>query len=194
MRKSGWFNFSTRDIVVMAVLVALTGVFQTFWAHLVFQAQVLGPFRNFFTAYGFNIATFIVLYLLRKPGSATIVKFFAAILELALGNPVGPVVLFYGFVEGFAADIAFVVFRRKINLSMIIAGSLMAWIFAAPVDAYIDAVPFTLEGLVLYFGPGGMGKVWTSLWVFWTLLAMQRAGIKPIYSGKEIVAPASQSI
>jgi len=98
---------------------------------------------------------------------------------------VGLVVIFYGTVEGFAADIAFAWFKGNINLNMIIAGSLMAWIMAAPVDAFRDAVPMTLEGLVAYFGPGGMGKVWISLWVYWTILAIQKAGVKPITQQKE---------
>lgn len=178
MKKSSYFT--TRELITMAILVAVTGVFQTFWAHLVFNAGALGPFSNLFTAFGFNIATFLVLYLIPKPGAATIVKSFAAVIELMLGNPVGPVVLFYGFAEGLAADLAFIMFKRNLTLMMVIVGSLMAWIFTAPVDVYRDAVPFNTEALVAYFGPGGMGKVWTSFWVYLTVQLFARFGLKPI--------------
>lgn len=180
MKKTKWFDFTTRDIVIMAILVAVAGIVQTLWAHLVFQAQVLGPFRNLFASYGFNLVSFLVLYLVRKPGAATVVKLFAAIIELLLGNPVGPIVIFYGLAEGLATDIAFVLFKGQFKLTMIITGSVLAWLFTAPVDAYRDAVPLTVEGLVAYFGPGLMGKVWTSLLIYLTLEALRRAGVKPI--------------
>ena len=186
MKKVKWFDFSVRDIVIIAILVAVAAVIQVLWAHLVFQAQMLGPFTNLFASYGFNIVSFLVLFLLRKPGSATIVKLFAGVIELLLGSPVGPVVIFYGFVEGFAADIAYVLFKGDLRLTMIITGSLLAWIFAAPVDAYRDAVPLTAEGLIGYFGPGGMGKVWISLWVYLTLEALKKAGVKPLYWPAEV--------
>lgn len=183
MRKAKWFDFSftTRDIVVMAIFVAVGSVFQVLWAHLVFQAQVLGPFTNLFASYGFNLLSFLVLYLIRKPGSATIVKLFAGILEVLLGSPVGLVAIFYSIVEGLAADIAYVLFKGNFSLTMIITGSIIAWIIDAPIDAYRDAVPLTLNGLVAYFGPGGMGKVWISLWIYLTLEALKKAGIKPLY-------------
>jgi ABC-type thiamin/hydroxymethylpyrimidine transport system permease subunit len=178
MKKPSYFT--TRDLIVMAILVAVTGLFQTFWAHLVFNAGALGPFSNMFTAFGFNIATFLVLYLIPKPGAATIVKSFAAVIELALGNPVGPVVLFYGFAEGLAADLAFIMFKRNLTLMMVIVGSLMAWIFTAPVDVYRDAVPLNIDALTAYFGPGGAGKVWTSFWVYLAIMGFAKAGLKPV--------------
>jgi len=183
--RTKWFDFNTRDLVYMAILIAAAGVFQTFWAHLVFQAQVLGPFRGLFASFGFNVVSFLVLYLVRKPGAATIVKTVAGVIELLLGNPVGPVVIFYGLAEGIAADIAFVLFNQKITLQMIIAGSLLAWLIAAPVDAYRDAVPLTVEGLATYFGPGGVSKVWISLWVYLTLklLRSMNIGNKQAMSG-----------
>lgn len=180
MQTNKWFNFTTREMVAIAIMVAIAGVIQVLWAQVVYNLQWLGPFSNLFGSLGFNIVSFAVLFLVRKPGAATIVKTLAAFIELAMGSPVGPVVLFYGFVEGFATDIAFVWFRGNFSFMMITVGSLIAWIFAAPVDAYRDAVPLTLNGLVAYFGPGGMGKVWISLWVYLALLSMQKTGIKPI--------------
>ncbi len=182
MKKTTWFdfNFTTRDIVIMAILVAVGSVFQVLWAYLVFTAQMLGPFTNLFASFGFNLISFLVLYLIRKPGSATIVKLFAGILEVLMGSPVGLVAIFYSVVEGLAADIAYILFKGDFSLTMIITGSIIAWIIDAPVDAYRDAVPLTLNGLVAYFGPGGAGKVWISLWIYLTLKAIMKAGIKPL--------------
>ena len=167
-----WFNFTTRDIVIMALMVGIAGLFQVLWAHLVFQAQVLGPFVNLFGSFGFNLVSFLILFLIRKPGACVIVKTLSGVIEVLFGSPVGLFAIFYNLVEGLAADIVFVWFKGNFSLNMIVAGSLLAWIFAAPVDAWRDAVPLTTEGLVGYFGPGGMGKVWISLWVYWALLVV----------------------
>lgn len=175
----GWFSFTTRDLTVMAVLVAVTGVFQYGWSHFVFGVGVLGPFANLFASYGFNIASFVILYFVPKPGASTVTKFFGAIVEVLLGNPFGPIAIFYGTVEGFAADLGFVMFKRKLSLLMIIIASLMAWIFAAPVDAYRDHVQMNLDAVLAYFGPGGMGKVWVSFLVYATLVGLKRVGINP---------------
>ncbi len=173
-------QYTTRELVLIAVLIAVTGVFQVAWAWFVFTAKALGPFADLFNAFGFNVCTFLVLYLIRKPGTATIVKTGAAVIELLMGSPVGWAVIYYGFVEGLGADIAYVMFKEKFTLSMIITGSLLAWIFAAPVDAYRDAVPLTMPALIAYFGPGGVSKVWNSLLVFWAILGVQKANIKPL--------------
>jgi len=162
----------------MAILIGIAGIFQTIWAHLMFSAQVLGPFQPFFSAIGFNIWSFLAIYLIRKPGAGVIVKGVAAVIELMLGNPVGPVVLFYGAAEGFAADLAFVLFRRKVNLNMIIVGSLLAHFITLPVDMYRDAVPLTLNAVLTYTGPSIIGKVWISWLVFLALKMIGNAGIK----------------
>ncbi len=187
-----WFNFTTRDLVLVAVLIAATGVFQTVWADFILGLKVLGPLEAFIGSYGFNIAAFVVIYLIPKPGSATLVKTFSGVIELMLGNPVGPVVIFYDFVEGFGIDIAYVLFGRKLSLNMMIIGSLIAWVLAAPVDAYRDAVPLTFPALAAYFGPGGVGKVWISWLCYLTIEAMKRAGIKPL-AEPAIVEVASPS-
>ena len=165
----GWFKFSTRDLVVISILVALGGVFQVFWAHLVYQAQFLGPFNPFFAQLGFNIWSFAAIYLIRKPGASTISKGLAALIELLLGSPVGPVVIFYGLAEGFGADLAYVLFKRRFTLNMVIVGSLLAHFITLPVDMNIDKIPFQLNAVLAYTGPSVIGKTWIS-WLIWLSL------------------------
>lgn len=164
-----WFRFTTRDLVLIAILIALGGIFQFIWAHLVFQAQFLGPFNPFFASFGFNIWSFLPIYLIQKPGSSTIAKGFASVIELMLGNPVGPIVIFYGMAEGFAADLAFVLFKQKFTLNMVIIGSLLAHFITLPVDMYRDSIPFQLKAVLTYTGPSIIGKVWVS-WLVWLAL------------------------
>jgi ABC-type thiamin/hydroxymethylpyrimidine transport system permease subunit len=173
----GWFNFTTPDYTVMVVLIVTSGIFQYAWSAML-GANVLGPLSFAFAAYGFNVAAFVVAYFVPVPGAATAVKFFGAIVEVLLGNPFGPIAIFYGTVEGIAVDVMFVAFGRKLSLNMFIAASLLAWLFAAPVDAIRDAVPITYEGLLAYFGPGFVSRFWIS-WLCWaTVLALARFGIK----------------
>ena len=186
-----WFNFTTRDLTIMAVLIAATGAFQAMWAHFAFQMGGLGPFTSMFASFGFNIAGFVVLYLVPKPGAATFVKFFAAIVEVLLGNPFGPIAIFYGTVEGLGIDIAFAAMGQKLTLPMMVTGSLLAWAFAAPVDAYRDAVPMTIEGLTAYFGPGMAGKVFVSWLCFLAIEGLRRAGVKPLSTPAVIEANAT---
>lgn len=172
----GWFQFTNRDYVMMGMLIAATGAFQALWAN-VLGANLLGPFNVLFASYGFNIAAFVVLYFVPVPGAATVVKFLGAFVELLLGNPFGPIAIFYGTAEGIAVDLAFVYFGRRLSLNMMILGSVLAWLIAAPVDAYRDAVLINLEALLAYFGPGLIGKIWISLLCWWTIVAMYRAGL-----------------
>jgi ABC-type thiamin/hydroxymethylpyrimidine transport system permease subunit len=173
-----WFGFTTRDLVVMGILIAVTGAFQAAWSQLVFTTKVLGPWTQAFASFGFNIAAFIALYFVPVPGAATIVKTFGAVVEVLLGNPFGPPAIYYGFAEGIAIDLAFVLFRRKMTLGMTIAGSLLAWIIAAPMDIYIDKVALNYEALVAYFSPGGAGKVWIGFLCWLTLVAMVKAKVR----------------
>ena len=164
-----WFNFTTRDLVLIAILIGLSGVFQVLWSHLVYQAKFLGPFSPFFAALGFNIWSFLPIYLIRKSGASTIVKGFSGVIELMLGSPVGPVVIFYDLAEGLGADLAYILFKQKFTLNMVIVGSLFAHFITLPVDMYIDKVPLQLNAILTYTGPSVIGKAWIG-WLIWLSL------------------------
>ena len=74
---------------------------------------------------------------------------------------------------------------------MIIAGSVLAWLLAAPVDAYRDAVPHTVEAMAAYFGPGLVGHVWTAWLCYLTIELIRRAGVKPIVTPAPAAKPAA---
>jgi ABC-type thiamin/hydroxymethylpyrimidine transport system permease subunit len=174
-----WFDFENRDLVLIATLVAVAGVFQYLWAQMVFDFQWLGPWRQFFSSWGFNVWSFLAVFLVRKRGAGTIVKTLAAVIELALGNPVGAIVIFYGFAEGFAADLAYAIFQGRITLNTIIVGALLAHFITLPYDAWNDAIKFGWTPMLTYTGPAIIGKVWTSWLVFLTLRLINQSGILP---------------
>jgi ABC-type thiamin/hydroxymethylpyrimidine transport system permease subunit len=171
-------KFSTRDLVIMAILIAISGVFQVVWAQFVFNVNLLGPFSAIFSNVGFVVWGFIAIYLVPKSGSATIVKGIGAIIEVLLGNPVGPVAIAYGTLEGLAVDVAFVLFRRKLTVEMMIIGALLSQLFTAPIDFVRDAVPFEFLAMAAYWAPGVAGTVLTGWLSSLVLRAMQRIGAK----------------
>jgi len=162
----------------MAFLIAVSGPFQVLWAHLNFNLKVLGPFTALFSNAGFMFWGFLTLYLVPKPGSATLVKGIGAVIEVLLGNPVGPVAIAYGALEGVAVDLAFLAFRQRISVEMMIVGALFSQALTAPIDFFRDRVPFQFLAMAAYWAPGVAGTVLTGYVSSLLLRLLQRAGVK----------------
>lgn len=173
-----WFGFSTRELVIMALLIAFTAVFSSVWVQIT-GSGMLGPLRPWVASYGFNLCAVLVLYFVPKPGAVVLVKFIGGLIEILLGNPFGPFATYYGTVEGLGFALAFVMMGRTLSLPMIFVGAVLAWLFAAPVDVWIDKVPLSAGALLAYFGPGFLGRITSSLLIYLTVLGMRRAGIRP---------------
>jgi len=121
---------------------------------------------------------FLTLYLVPKPGSATLVKGIGAVIEVLLGNPVGPVAIAYGALEGVAVDLAFLAFRQRISVEMMIVGALFSQALTAPIDFFRDRVPFQFLAMAAYWAPGVAGTVLTGYVSSLLLRLLQRAGVK----------------
>lgn len=177
--RRAYSEYTTRDFVVAAVLIALAGVFQTVWGHLVFEGAILGPLNPFFASLGFNIWSFLAVYLIRKPGASILVKTLAGVIELLLGSPVGPIVIWYNFAEGLGADLAFAWMGRRITLNMVIVGSLIAHFVNLPVDMYRDGILFAFEPILVYTSAATIGKAWNGWLIYHMLRLLHRAGVRP---------------
>jgi len=175
--KQGWFQFSTRDLVVMGFLVAASGVFTTIWAHLVFQVGILGPVAGLFTSLGFFVWGFVTVYLVRVPGAATVVKTLGAFVELMLGSPFGLLAVVLGALNGLAVDISWLIFRRRISPNMTIVGCLLAMVLTSPVDIYSNAIPVTWVAIATYYTPVATGRVLAGWLIYLVIAALARANI-----------------
>lgn len=124
-------NYTTYDIMVMAVLVAIGGVLKAYWAQIRMVVEsFLGPFSSFIIAPGFYVWGILAAYLVRKPGSGTISMVLGGVVEILAGNPFGVPVLLFNFWEGLGPDIAYGIFRyKKYNLFVAILGGLLASYF-----------------------------------------------------------------
>jgi len=170
-------KFTNRDLVIMAIIIAISGPFQLLWAHLCFNLKFLGPITPLFGNAGFMIWCYVALYFVPKTGAATIVKTIGAVIEVIGGNPVGLIAIAYGAIEGIAVDLAFLAFRRKMTINMMIVGALFSQGLTAPIDFIRDAVPFQFIAMLTYWSPGVAGTVFTG-WISSVVInGLRKAGI-----------------
>jgi energy-coupling factor transport system substrate-specific component len=103
---SGWnFSFSTRDIVIMAVIAAIAGVINTGTGNIWYLANTsLGPLGGALLQGAFMWAYILVMFLVRKPGAALAVGIIETAVELLLGNAAGIGTLGWGITQGLAVE------------------------------------------------------------------------------------------
>ncbi len=106
-------KYTTRDILIIAVLSAIGGVAKIFIAQGFVLVAAFGPYGSAIWSALFFIWPIIAAFIVRKPGAATISMVLGGVIELLAGSPIGVVVLYSNFVQGLAADLAFMIWRYK---------------------------------------------------------------------------------
>lgn len=185
-KKAGFSGFTarytTRDIMVMAVLIALGGIVKGYWGQARMIAEALGGFyTGVFVAWMFYLWGILGVYFVRKPFSGTISMVLGGVVEILVGNPFGLPVLLFNFWEGLAPDIVYGAFgykRHNIWLAMgsgVLAsafGLLYGWYYFGftnlPLGTFIVYVVLALAGGVL------AGIIATVL-----IKLLERVGIRP---------------
>lgn len=175
------YYFSTRDLLIMAVLAGLGGVTSTAVNALgdVVQAA-LGFAGTTQWAAGLHV-TFLILVvgLTNKGGAATIAGLLKGGVELLSGNTHGVIVLVVDFVAGLFIDLALVPFRQKDSRwAYVVAGALASasnvFIFQLLASAPEDVLAFVwgIAGLAALSGAGFGGLLAHSL-----LTLLRRGGL-----------------
>jgi energy-coupling factor transport system permease protein len=105
--RTGWnFNYSTRDIVIIAVIAAITGVINTGVAQVWNLANSsLGPLGGALLQGAFMWGYVLVIWLVRKPGAALFLGIIESAVEILLGNPAGIGALGWGITQGLGIEI-----------------------------------------------------------------------------------------
>ena len=121
------FYFSTRDLLIMAVLAALGGVTSTY-INTVSDAvhAILGfPGASQWAA-GFHVIWIVLaMGITGKPGTGIITGALKGGIELMSGNSHGVIILLVDIVAGLLVDFGFFLFRNKQSLwPFLLAGSL----------------------------------------------------------------------
>ncbi len=172
-------SYTTRDIVVMAALIAIGGVFKAYWGQLrLLFESVVGPYAEFVIGPGFYLWAILACYLVRKPLSGTISMVLGGVVEILAGNPFGLPVLLFDFWEGFGPDISynFIFKNKRYDLVVAIIGGILSadlglvygWIYFGfsklPIIAFIIyVIEVTLSGvaagLIGYYLAKGLERI-----------------------------------
>ncbi len=107
-------NWRFKEIVVMAALAVVFGV--VYLAFLPLGSLLvgfMGPIGYDFIFGIWFIVSIIAAYILQKPGAAFLSETIAAMIEVLLGNAVGPMLIVTGMVQGIGAEAVFAATRWK---------------------------------------------------------------------------------
>ena len=123
------FYFSTRDLLIMAVLAAMGGVTSTYVNTLgdATQAALGFPGATQWAAGLHTIWIVLAMGILRKTGSGTVMGILKGAVELMSGNSHGVIILLINLVAGLLVDFGFFIFRDKRSIApYLVAGALSA--------------------------------------------------------------------
>ena len=121
--------FSTRDLLIMAVLAALGGVTSTYVNTIGDAAQAaLGfPGATQWAAGLHTIWIVLAMGILRKTGSGTVMGILKGAVELMSGNSHGVIILLINLVAGLLVDFGFFIIRDKRSIApYLVAGAFSA--------------------------------------------------------------------
>ena len=101
----GWnFNYSTSDLVLIAVVAAISGVVNTGISQVWAGLNALGPLQGATLQGAFMWNYLLIYFLVRKPGAMFIVALLELGMESLLGNTAGLSSLGWGITQGLAAE------------------------------------------------------------------------------------------
>jgi energy-coupling factor transport system permease protein len=106
--------WTTREIVVAAVLAVAVGVIFWAWGLLWSSVFQVIPFPFSYALVGiWMVGGLLVPYVVRRPGAALLGELVAAFVSMAMGNQWGILTMASGLVQGVGAEIVFGATRWK---------------------------------------------------------------------------------
>jgi energy-coupling factor transport system substrate-specific component len=107
-------EWTTRELVVAAVLAVAVGVVFWAWGQLWTATSMDNFFPFSYTLVGlWMMGGLLVPYVVRRPGAALFGELVAAFVSMAIGNMWGIMTMASGLVQGAGAEIVFAGFRWK---------------------------------------------------------------------------------
>lgn len=162
-------NWKLKEIVLMALFGVVFGIVYLVFIHIGnIWAGLIGPIAYEWMFGIWFIVSIISMYIIRKPGAALLPETLAALIEVLLGNAVGPRLILSGIVQGPGAEAAFATTRyRHFNLAVLMLAGAGSAVFSfiygyfisgyAALDPELVAWMFTLRVLsgMIIAGIGG---------------------------------------
>jgi ABC-type thiamin/hydroxymethylpyrimidine transport system permease subunit len=176
-------SYTTRDVVVMAALIAIGGVAKAYWGQLrlVLEAA-FGPYAEFIVGPGFYIWAILACNLVRKPLSGTISMTIGSAVEILAGNPFGLPVFLFNFWEGFGPDISYnMIFRNKRYdiIPAIIGGILSADLGLVYGWVYFGFAKLPIMAFIIYVVEVTLSGVAAGIIGYYLAKALEKIGVKP---------------
>ncbi len=147
------WNWTVRDVVIVAVLAAIVGLVQTGESYIFQASLALGGavgsaiFQGAF-AWGYVIA----FMLIRKPGSMLVFAILETSVEALTGNPAGIYAVGWGLTQGLAAEAV---------LAFVLWNKMSAWVFF--LSSAVNAQFGTVWSWYLYGWEDTMNAYWISI-------------------------------
>jgi energy-coupling factor transport system permease protein len=162
------FNYTTSDLVIMAVLGALAGVINTWMGNVWYAANTVSPIYGAALQGTFMWAYVLAYFLVRKSGSMLIIGVIEAGVEALLGNQAGLSTLGWGVTQGLGAEIVmwFCTYGKFGWLALGLAGAGASqfgtlWSFIlygwSSLNDYLIAAPINLVSGFIFSGLLGWG-------------------------------------
>ncbi|MFU8826284.1 MAG: ECF transporter S component [Brevefilum sp.] len=177
------FYFSTRDLLIMAVLAALGGVSSTYVNAIgnATRAALGFPGATQWAAGLHTIWIVLAMGILNKTGAGTVMGLVKGMVELMSGNTHGVIILLVNLVAGLLVDFGFLIFRNKRSLApFLVAGSLSAAsnVIVFQLFATLPANILAMSAiLILTVVAGISGLIFSGLAPFYLLKALIKANV-----------------
>jgi ABC-type thiamin/hydroxymethylpyrimidine transport system permease subunit len=175
--------FSTRDLLIIAVLAALGGVASTYINTLgdAVHAALGMPGATQWAA-GLHVIWIVLsVGILRKPGTGTVAGIFKGAVELMSGNSHGVIILLVNLVAGLVVDFGFLLFQKKQSLwPYLVAGGLATGSNVLVFQVFAT-IPLNILGLsaifILFFVAFASGLLFAGFLPFLLVNTLTKAGV-----------------
>lgn len=142
MQTAGKRFFSTMDLLVMAAVAVVGGLFSSYvWPALMNVATpifaFLGPVGWIAVSGVYMIFPVIIGLLIAKPGAATLYSVVQGFVEMLFGNPFGAMAIVYAGLEGIGLDIGLGLFRWKPSLPAALLGGALGSLIVDEVYIFV---------------------------------------------------------
>jgi energy-coupling factor transport system substrate-specific component len=101
-------SWKLKEVVLMSVLAVVFAVVYLLFVQVGnIWAGVIGPIAYEWMFGIWFIVSIICAYIIRRPGAALLSETMAAVIEVMIGNAVGPRLILSGLIQGLGAEAAF---------------------------------------------------------------------------------------
>lgn len=142
-------KFSTKEVVVVAMVAAVVGVIYTLldYAYMP-MAAVLGTVFMEITFGVYMLSAALPMFIVRKPGFAIFGALVTAGVNLLLGSPYGLQLVLAGLLEGAAVEIAYAVGKYKGDMKTLVIGQILGVVFVFCRDTFFWGTPWSYGSAV----------------------------------------------